>query len=102
MKQTTNLHPPYWAAAQSQKHLTVNETFSRLGAIVQITVESATTTAEPGAPSDGKTWSVPAGKTRSNWSAFAINAVGHYRDGAREQFTPREGGWPECARLPRR
>lgn len=88
---TANLGFPFVAEGQAQKHVTVNETIRRLDAIVQITVESATTTAEPGAPSDGQTYIVPAGKTGANWAAFTNNAIGYYRDGAWEQITPREG-----------
>lgn len=88
---STNLQLPYLAEGQAQKHVTVNETIRRLDAVVQVTVESATTTAEPGAPSDGQTYIMPSGKTGTNWDSFPDNAIAYYRDGAWEAITPGEG-----------
>lgn len=89
---TTNLILPYLAAGQAQRHVTVNEILRTLDAIVQIAVESATATAEPGSPSDGQVWIVTSGKTNTHWSAFTDRALAYYRDGAWEQIIPR-GGW---------
>ncbi len=88
---TTNLQLPWLAAGQAQKHVTVNESLRRLDAIVQITVESASATAQPGAPSDGQCWIVPSGKSGAQWGAMANWWIAYYRDGAWEQITPREG-----------
>lgn len=91
MSQTSNLLLPYLAAGQAQKHVTVNGAIRKLDAVAQIAVQSATTSAEPGAPSDGQVWIVPAGKTGTNWAGFTNWALAYYRDGAWEQITPREG-----------
>lgn len=88
---TTRIGLPYLAAGQAQKHVTLNDSLRRLDAIVQLSVVSATTTAEPGAPGDGQVWIVPAGKTGTHWAGFADGALGYYRDGAWEQLAPREG-----------
>lgn len=88
---STNLILPYLAAGQAQKHVTVNETIRKLDAIVQLAVESASVTAEPGAPSDGHCYIMPSGKTGTNWATFSDWSVGYYRDGAWEQISPREG-----------
>lgn len=45
MSDSTKLQLPYLAAAQSQKHVTVNESLRKLDAVVQLTVVSATTAA---------------------------------------------------------
>ncbi len=91
MTTTTNHEFPYLAEGQAQKHVTVNETIRKLDAVVQLTVESATTIVEPDTPSDGQTYIIPPGKTGTSWAAFTNNAIGYYRDGAWEQITPREG-----------
>jgi hypothetical protein len=88
---STNLSLPWLAPGQAQKHVTVNESLRRLDAIVQLAVASATTTAEPGSPSDGEVYIVPSGKTGTHWASFTNWALAYYRDGAWEQITPREG-----------
>lgn len=91
MSNTSNLQLPYLAVGQAQKHVTVNESLRRLDALVQLSVVSATTTVEPGAPSDGQVWIVPSGKSGAVWNSYANWGLGYYRDGAWEQITPREG-----------
>jgi hypothetical protein len=91
MSNTSNLVLPYLAVGQAQKHVTVNETLRRIDAVIQLSVVSATTTAQPGSPTDGSVYIVPSGKTGTQWAAFANWSLGYYRDGAWEQVTPREG-----------
>jgi Protein of unknown function (DUF2793) len=91
MSNTSNLVLPYLAVGQAQKHVTVNESLRRLDAVIQLSVVSATTTAQPGSPTDGQVYIVPSGKTGTQWASFANWALGYYRDGAWEQITPREG-----------
>ena len=91
MSNTTNLALRYLAVGQAQKHVTVNETLRRLDAVVQLTVVSASTTAEPGSPGDGAVYIVPSGKSGTQWASFANWSLGYYRDGAWEQISPREG-----------
>lgn len=91
MSNTANLMLPYLAVGQAQKHVTVNETLRRLDAVVQLSVVSATTTAQPASSSDGAVYIVPSGKGGAAWSAYADWSLGYYRDGSWEQVTPREG-----------
>ena len=91
MSNTSNLQLPYLAVGQAQKHVTLNQSLRRLDAIIQLSVVSATTLAEPASPTDGAVYIVPAGKSGANWAAFANWSLGYYRDGAWEQITPREG-----------
>jgi len=91
MSNTTNLVLPYLAVGQAQKHVTVNESLRRLDALVQLSVISATTTAQPASPADGAVYIVPAGKSGADWSAYANESLAYYRDGAWEQVSPREG-----------
>ncbi|MDZ4762510.1 MAG: DUF2793 domain-containing protein [Alphaproteobacteria bacterium] len=88
---SAQLQLPYLAAGQAQKHVTVNDSLRRLDAIVQLSVVSSTTIAQPASPVDGSVYIVPAGKTGTQWATFANWALGYYRDGAWEQITPREG-----------
>lgn len=89
--QTANLQLPFLAAGQAQKHVTVNETLTRLDALVQLSVVSATTSAQPASPTDGEIYVLPSGKTGADWSAMADGALAYYRDGAWEEIAPREG-----------
>lgn len=91
MSNTANLVLPYLAVGQAQKHVTVNESLRKLDAIIQLSVVSATTTAEPGSPVDGQVWIVPSGKSGTHWSAFANGSLAYYRDGAWVELSPREG-----------
>lgn len=88
---TTNLQLPYLAPAQAQKHVTVNEAFARLDALVHLTVASRSVTAQPATPADGVVYLVPPGKSGAAWSAMADGALAAYRDGAWEAITPRPG-----------
>jgi hypothetical protein len=89
--QSSNLGLPYLLPAQAQKHVTVNESLLRLDALVQLSVASASTTAQPTSPTDGSVHILPAGKTGAAWNAMANGALAYYRDGTWEQITPREG-----------
>ncbi|MEZ5996618.1 MAG: DUF2793 domain-containing protein [Hyphomonadaceae bacterium] len=87
---SSNLRLPYLASGQAQKHVTVNESLTRLDALVQLAVVSAATSAEPSAPADGQTYILPAGKTGANWGGMSNGALAYYRDGAWEEIAPRE------------
>lgn len=86
-----NLSLPYLAAGQAQKHVIVNESIQRLDALVQLSVISATTSAQPASPADGAVYILPAGKSGADWGAMANGALAYYRDGAWEEITPRAG-----------
>ena len=91
MSNTSNLQLPYLAVGQAQKHVTLNQSLRRLDAIIQLSVVSATTAAEPASPVDGAVYIVPAGKSGTHCASFANWSLGYCRDGAWEQITPREG-----------
>jgi hypothetical protein len=88
---SANLQLPYLEPAQAQKHVTVNEALLRLDAIVQLCIVSATTTAQPSAPTDGSVYILPAGKTGAQWGSMANAALAYWRDGTWEAIAPREG-----------
>jgi hypothetical protein len=91
MSNTSNLVLPYLAAGQAQKHVTLNESLRKLDAIIQLSVVSATTIAEPASPTDGAVWILPSGKSGDRWSSFAAGSLAYYRDGAWVEIMPRQG-----------
>ncbi len=91
MSATARLQLPFLVSGQAQKHVTVNESLLRLDALVQISVESASLGAEPGAPVDGDLYILPAGKTGADWGAMADGALAYWRDGIWEELAPGEG-----------
>jgi len=60
---TPNIGLPYIDTGQAQKELTHNEALNRLDVMTAPSVVNATTTAPPGAPTDGQAWIVAAGAT---------------------------------------
>lgn len=81
----------YLMPAQAQKHVTVNETFRRLDALVQLGATSRSTTAQPADPDDGAIWILPAGASGGDWSAFDANDIAVFRDTAWTAIAPRAG-----------
>ncbi|MGE3251653.1 MAG: DUF2793 domain-containing protein, partial [Hyphomonadaceae bacterium] len=88
---SSNLGLSYVQPAQAQKHVTVNETFLRLDALVQGVVQSRSADEEPASPIDGALYILPAGKTGDDWDGFADHALAYWRDGAWEGIAPKEG-----------
>ncbi|GEM_PF-474714 len=91
MEQSPRLSLSYLAPSQAQKHVTVNETFRRLDQLVQSTVLSRTVSAEPGAPSDGDAYILPAGASGAAWEGFAEGNIAACQDGAWVEIAAREG-----------
>lgn len=89
--QSARLGLTFLAAAQAQKHVTVNESLVRLDAVAQLSARSARLSAEPAAPTDGDIYILPAGKTGAAWSAMSDGALAYYRDGFWEELTPNPG-----------
>ena len=81
MDSTPNLDLPFIAAAQAQKHVTVNETFRRLDALVQLTVKSRSVAAEPASPAEGDGYILPASPTGAAWSNYAPGDLAFFQDG---------------------
>lgn len=86
-----NLSLSYVAPQQAQKHVTVNETFRRLDALVQLTAQSAGVTAEPVAPAEGDVYLLPANASGPSWDGMAAFAVAVFQDGAWAAISPKPG-----------
>ena len=72
---TPRLALPYLAAAQAQKHVTMNAALALLDGLVQTAVESRSVAAEPASPADGAIYILPAGASGADWSGRAPGAV---------------------------
>ena len=91
MSQSPRLKLSYILPQQAQKHVSANESFRRLDALVQLSVKSATLTAEPSAPSEGDAYILPAGAAGASWSLFPVGAVAAFQDGQWLAHSPRAG-----------
>lgn len=91
MEQSPRLALSYLQPQQAQKHVTVNETFRRLDALVGLAVKSRSTDAEPASPAEGDAYIMTAGASGAAWSGFAENAVAAFQDGAWAEIAPAEG-----------
>lgn len=81
----------YLAPSQAQKHVTVNETFRRLDALVQLTVSSRSISAEPASPAEGEAYILPPGASGAAWSAFGASDIAVFQDGAWARIAPAPG-----------
>ncbi|MEM8656971.1 MAG: DUF2793 domain-containing protein [Pseudomonadota bacterium] len=97
MNETYHLSLPLVAAAQAQKHVTVNEALARLDTLAQLRVVSAAVTSPPAGPIDGESYIVPAGAA-GDWSGQAPK-IAVFANGAWEFITPKTGwrAWNEAS-----
>ena len=93
---TPNLALPYLAAAQAQKHVTVNEALDALDGLVQLAVISAGFTAPPGSPAEGDRYVVASGATGA-WAGWDAS-VAQFSGGAWHRLIPQTGwlAWNEA------
>ncbi len=89
MANSANLALAYLEAAQSQKHVTVNEALSGLDVLVQLSVLDRDLTAPPGSPVEGDRYLVAAGATGA-WAGQA-GKIAAWQAGAWMFRTPRNG-----------
>lgn len=93
MAETSNLGLPLVAAAQAQKHVTVNESFMRLDALTNLILETVGNFTPPGSPSEGDVHGIGTGAT-GLW-AGQDGDVAIYQNGGWAFVTPVAGwkGW---------
>ena len=89
MSDTTRLKLPRIDAAQSQKHVTHNESLEMLDALLHLSVSARNITAVPALPAEGSTFILSANPT----GAFAGQGlkIASFTDNAWRFFTPRKG-----------
>jgi hypothetical protein len=90
MDTTNRLGLPYLAAAQSQKHVTLNESLRALDALVQVGVVAADAAAPPAVPSEGDRYIV--GEAPTGAFAGKRGQLAAFDDGA-WRFTAPRAGW---------
>lgn len=78
MPQTPRFLWNTWAANQAQPNQTFNNALVPLDQLVGLSVISRTTAAQPGAPSNGDAYILPASPTGAAWGAFSENQVAYY------------------------
>ena len=66
---TARLGLPYLAAGQMQKHVTLNESLTRLDALVQTAVKSRTRADQPADAADGDLYILPADAAGAAWAS---------------------------------
>lgn len=88
MERSDRLSLSYVMAAQSQKHVTVNETTRALDALVHMSVVSRSETDEPGTPTVGQGYILPNGATGANWDAYTEDQVVVFQDNAWMVYPP--------------
>ena len=86
---TPNLALPYLAAAQAQKHVTVNEALDTLDGLIQLSVISALLVAPPGSPAEGDRYIIASGATGAwfGWDA----SVAQFSGGVWLRLVPQTG-----------
>lgn len=91
MDQTARISLPFVLPNQAQKHVTLNESLSRLDLLVQPVIVSRTTGAEPDTPAEGSIWVVPEGATGSSWTGQPSGTLAAWQDDAWVFVQPAEG-----------
>jgi len=89
MSNSTHLQLPFLAAAQAQKHVSVNEALLVLDAIVQLGVIDRDLTQPPASPAEGDRYIVGASATGA-WATYD-SQVASYTDGVWQFYQPRSG-----------
>ncbi|MEI4469842.1 DUF2793 domain-containing protein [Frigidibacter sp. MR17.24] len=87
---TVQLGLPLVAAAQAQKHVTVNEALARLDGLVPMVLVSRAVAIPPAAPEDGQVWAVPAGASGDWAGQEGMLAI---RSGGGWIFVAPRAGW---------
>jgi hypothetical protein len=91
MNQSPRLGLSYILPNQAQKHVSANESFRRLDALVQLTANSASQSVEPQAPDEGDVYILPADRSGESWGAMAASSLAAFQDGAWMELPPRAG-----------
>jgi hypothetical protein len=78
---SARLSLPYLAAGQLQKHVTLNETLTRLDALVQSAAVSRSIVPQPTAPADGSLYVLPESASGAVWSGRSAGDLMRFEAG---------------------
>ncbi|GJL96635.1 MAG: hypothetical protein DHS20C06_04520 [Hyphobacterium sp.] len=81
----------YVMPTQAQKHVTINETFRRLDALVQATILSGAIDSEPVTPAEGDAYILTAARSGAAWNLMSENSLAIYRDEEWSEIPPQTG-----------
>jgi hypothetical protein len=79
---TPRLALPYLAAAQAQKHVTMNAALALLDGLVQTAVESRSVSVEPATPADGAIYILPTSASGADWASHGAGTLMRFEAGA--------------------
>lgn len=79
---TPRLGLPYLAAAQAQKHVTLNAALALVDGLVQSSAESRSLAAQPEAPADGALYILPDAPVGADWAGAGAGALMRFEAGA--------------------
>ncbi|MHA1127328.1 MAG: DUF2793 domain-containing protein [Alphaproteobacteria bacterium] len=89
MTNTPNLSLPYLAAAQAQKHVTVNEALGLIDALTQLAVSSVGATSPPTTPNEGERHIIGTSATGA-WASWD-DSIALFSNGAWLRLIPQPG-----------
>jgi len=95
--QSPRLGLPYLLPNQTQTHVTVNQSLSRLAALAQPTVLSRSLFDEPVTPVASDAYILNAGRTGTYWASLPDGAIAVWDDGAWQVYAP-QAGWTAFVR----
>lgn len=82
-----------WAAGFTQSDIILNDLLSQLETKLGLSVTSRTTAAQPGSPSAGECYILPASPTGAQWGSWNQHDIVIYQEGTWQRMVPITG-WP--------
>lgn len=91
MDTTPRLGLPYLLPNQAQKHVTLNDSLTRIDQLTNLLIRSRQVSLEPAAPEPGDTYILPGGHTGASWESLPAGALTCYQDGTWQVLPSPEG-----------
>lgn len=88
---TPRLSLDYIQPSQSQKHVTVNEAFTKLDTAVQLSIESKTLADQPTSPAPGDIYILPDNPTGTEWGQMSSGDIVAFQNDSWQKLSPKPG-----------
>ncbi len=88
---TARLGLPFLQPQQAQKHVTLNDSLTRLDSLMQMRALSASLTAPPDAPAEGDLFLMPQGVLSGAWAEQTAGTAACFQDGIWQFYGPQPG-----------